>query len=365
MKNFFILFKLNIKDLWKNNRFLFCLILAFMFLSFSFVFFSFSIFSHKVFNNGGFRKRSFDIKISSTQELEEKLDNLIKKDKNIDAIYLYFDNPNLEKASGFKNKIVAVYYGKLDANVIYGKWFTNSQMKNGERVIVAPNYESFYRLNKDMIEYKIGSTYSIDGENFTIIGEFTGFNDVLFLPYNSLTDKSRFTNVDIVVEEVFNEVKTINYGADLAKLFGGQVKKYAEVRSLVFDNILKAIYVIVLSLGIINLSFIYQYLIQLRKNLLGLFKIYGLSKDKCVNYLLCEFLIWLLCCFVVSALLTHIFLYFAKTFGWFTVRMFGIWEYIFFLGLYVLLYYLVMSPIILYSVKSNNELNLVTDRKGD
>ena len=76
-------------------------------------------------------------------------------------------------------------------------------------------------------------------------------------------------------------------------------------------------------------------------------------------------MIWLLCCFVISALLTHISMYFAKTFGWFVVRLFGIWEYIFFLGLYILLYYLVMSPIILYSVKSNNELDLVTDRKGD
>ena len=68
MKKFFILFYLNIKDMWKNHKFIFTVIYLFIFFSFLFMIIALSGLNYSVFNS------DIDVYRSYASEFEIKND---------------------------------------------------------------------------------------------------------------------------------------------------------------------------------------------------------------------------------------------------------------------------------------------------
>lgn len=367
MKNFFILFKLNIKDIWQNNRFIFVLIVSFMFLSFTFIPLAFNAINYALFElDGNYIDNTFSFKLNSVENLENNLKNYINQTDDIQCIFFSFECENLIENN--TSTIFALYQGdfRKDGNISLGNWFSDSQMKNGDKVIVAPYYTFFKRTShgNEVTKYELGSTFNINGEDYIIIGESSITRYVFFIPYNSIENKEILFNLHISIDNKYTLSKTEKFAKNVTKYFDCEIVELAESRNSKIENIFKVLYCLIFSIGIINLIYIYKFLLEQRTSLIGVFKMYGMNKSKCISYLLFEFLLWLLICYFVSFVFINLFLAISINLFNASLYFFELWEHLLFLGLYLFLYFICFFPTIADCVDKNNEIELINNNNG-
>ncbi|MBQ7308524.1 MAG: ABC transporter permease [Clostridia bacterium] len=369
MKNFFILFKLNIKDLWENNRFIFILVLCFMFLSFTFIEVGYNVINYVLFEvDGNYLNDTFTFKLNSRENLQENLDKYLNETEYIPCVFFSFECPNLIEEN--TATIYALYSGNFreDTNISLGNWFSSSQMEKGDKVIVVPYYTFFKRTShgEPVTKYELGTEFDINGETYTVIGESSIIRYIFFVPYNSIQDKDTFVNIHITVRNKYMESKNIKFAENVMNCFDCEVIEAPEPRNMEAERLFKILYTLIFSIGITNLVFVYGYLLDQRKKLIGLFKVYGMNKKKCILYLLFEFMLWLLFCYILSCLVVALFLLIAvKMFFVQSLYIFELWEYLSFLVIYLVLYIIVFLPTIIKCINRNNELDLINNGKGD
>ena len=373
MRNFFTLFKLNIKNLWETNRFILILIVSFMIISFTSIPIAFNSINCLILElDGHFIGHTFSFELLSTDNLENSINKFLNDNKklNIQCLFLSSEFENLlENENNQNSELYSIYTGELITygNVCYGDWFSEEDLKNGENVVVVPNYSFFSKTHsiQQPHKYENGSTMNIKGKDYTVIGQLKATEYVFVVPYNSLENKDDFNKINIVICKRFTETQINKIIEKVEKYFDCRVIEKPDARYLEIESALKFVYSIILSVGIVNLVFIYRYLLYLRKGMFGLFKAYGMNKTKCILYLLFEFLIWLLVCYFVSAIIMNTYLYVAIEYFGERLYYFSVLENLSFLLIYLVIYFVCFFPSITKFIERNNELYLINNIKGE
>ena len=325
MKNFFKLFWLNLKDVWKNNQLLFLIVLGFMFFLFVFINLCSSSINNILYQEH--RNNRFGFRVNLTENMEQKLDKLISENKEIDYVYFSFECPNL--IEGNSATIYALYSGNFNkfSNISIGNWFSSSQMENGENVVVVPNYSHYDKINYGFVQkYEIGTNFDINGTNFVVIGESNINEYVFIIPYNSIQGKYNFMNMHIKLNDTLTKKENIKFVGKLTNSIDCEIFQLAESRVIGAEVIVKIIFTVIFNVQIINLIFTYKYLLDQRAGLIDFFITHKISKEKAVHYLFFEFMLWLFISFFVSTLLVSLFLFVTTKFD--ILHILDWWEYL-------------------------------------
>lgn len=362
MRNFFNLFLLNLKDMWKNHRFVFIVINLFMFFSFSFLLLSYDICSYETANNymDTYIDNTFIYEINSLDNIESKIDDFVKNTKNIRCIFFSFRNNADDTISknfierqdkNFNDEIYVLYYGDLVTSTPYtkGRWFYDSEMKDGSKVVLTPNaslLNKMYTPKVKAVDYKVGSEYSINGEIYKVIGQVNSIEHSFVIPYNSLTDKGVITNIHISIMEKYSEIGNKKFNNKVKKYFDVELNEEAIPRSLKIESYIIIAYLLMFNISIMSLVYIYSYLLSQRKTIIGLFNVYGMNKKTRIRYLLIEYLIWFLVDFILAIIFSNIFIWIEKCIYNKHFRFLSFYEYLIFLGAYLLIYFVCVSPIV-------------------
>ena len=383
MKNFFSLFIINLKDMWHNHKLVFILINLFMLCSYIFFMVSYNsvtyvqsnadmatyVFSTYTFN--------FDYNINIEDKCEG-LDKLIKEEKNINSIFFHYDNaPDkvLHDEHGrpidYKEIIYPVYYGQmLERPVASGRWFTEEEMKTGAKVVIVPNYDLAVKFEQGMFgdpvpHYEIGEKFVINGEEYTIIGETTSVEYVYMIPYNAFTNKNLLSSgVNISIKELYTEEKSEIFINKVNSYLDTTIKRKADVRVPELERIFRLMIYAILNITVINLAFIYSYLLKTRKEMIGLFKLYGLKKNKCALYLFFEYYIWILTNFIFSSIFTNIYFTIVRNNSNTMYKFFGylnLKEYIYIFIAYSVIYFICFFPSIIRFIEKNQDITLINE----
>ena len=382
MKNFFLIFLLNLKDMWRNHKLVFIIINLFIFTSFSFFIISYDSFSYELSNNSINTYISntyvFSFKNGSVTDKTEQIDNIISQNKNIRCVFFSYDNApdkiiydEKGRMIDYQEIIYLSYYGDfMESPQVYeGRWFTEEEYSIGSKLVVVPNYE-YAILTKNRFfqaappEYSIGDTYNINGEEFTIIGKTKSPEYVYMIPYNSLTDKSNVQNrIYISTIEKYNEAQSQKFTDEISAVLNVKIEKSAELRLDYGDRNMRIMYYIIFNLTAVSLAYIYSYLIKSRKQIIGLFRMYGMNKSKCVWYLFFEYYIWVIANYILSCICTFIYItvridaniyHLNKMFRYLYIK-----EYISIFIAYSVIYFICFFPAIMKYVKNYDEINLM------
>ncbi|MBQ7307073.1 MAG: ABC transporter permease [Clostridia bacterium] len=219
---------------------------------------------------------TFKITINDYTDINEKFDNLVNQDKSnikyirtvtfIDYTYYY-----------------SYIYNTSEINVSLGRTFTEEEIKNGEKVVIAQSLP--YDPNA------VGDIKIINGEEYKVIG-LRGVN--YYLPFNSIEDKSFINYIEIELKDRMEE-KDLNI---LIERVNENLPCNILVEPNPENNTLRRFFtmatIIILSIGVINMLYLYKVILDSRLKTLGLFRIYGFTKLKTILYIYFELLIFLL-----------------------------------------------------------------------
>ena len=384
MRNFFLIFLLNLKDMWRNHKFVFILINLFMLSSFIFFMTSYNSITYEQYNmeNNSYIFMTYTFNFDDNINMEDKcngLNKLIKEEKNLRAIFFYYDNaPDkiLRDEHGipidYEEIIYPIYYGQLNEKpVSSGRWFTKEEFETGAKVVIVPNHEFAVKFQQGLLgepvpHYEVGDKFIINGEEYTVIGETTSPEYVYLIPFNSFNEKNLlFDGVNISMKELFSEDENRSFINRVNKNLNATVKREADVRDALGERIFRIIIYAILNITIINLAYIYAYLLRQRKEMIGLFKIYGMKKEKCALYLFFEYYIWIIANFILSIIINIIYVNAvinSRSDSLFkTFRHLRIKEYIFIFIGYSIIYFICFFPSIIRYVEKNQDITLVNE----
>lgn len=229
-----------------------------------------------VTNNKNYNFDSLDILINKFDKLE-KVDFVKPFNDDINYCYEYLCNYN-------------------DTFIYLGRGLTSEEVKNGSNKIVLP-FEMCY-------DYKVGDTYSVNDKEYTIVGISLGNNFIL--PYNSIKNTDEEINILFVTNDKLNKKEKNN----LFKLIDECFEDYQIIKPInvyinySLSNVLEMIlYVLLLFLGIINLVYLYSYILEKRKKQYAILRICGCTRLKGIAIYLCEILLIALISYVFAILL--------------------------------------------------------------
>ena len=288
--NFISLFFINLQKIIKKHKFVYIIFYIFMIASVFFILFSQNVYMNliKTTSTSDF---CFTIKINNYDTVFDDINSLcseFKEIKNVDGMFL-------------KNQ--QVFYAELYIKSGYakanpGKDLTMEMIKNSEKYILYCNLSPDFNKS-DAI--KIGSTIMIENDEFEIIG-YSGYGNIL--PYTALTNKNIVTDLTITMD-INTSQKTINkIKSTISDINSITVKSEPDFKEQKVSKLLSALLIIILSIGIFNMQYIYTYMLSIRTDTISLFRLYGFSKKKALYYLFFEFFV-----FVVTAILLGIVLY--------------------------------------------------------
>ena len=287
--NFISLFIINLKQIIKKHKFVYAIFYIFMIASVFFILFSQNVYMNLVkTTNTDF---SFTVKINNYETLSEDIESLCSEFKDIKYVhgmFLYETKPYYAE--------LYIKSGYAQANP--GKDLTMEMIKNSEKYILYCNLSPDFNKS-DAI--KIGSTIMIENDEFEIIG-FSGYGNIL--PYTALTNRNIVTDLTITMDINTNQ-KTINKIKNtLSDISSITIKSEPDFKEQKVSKFLSALLIVILSIGIFNMQYIYTYMLNIRTDTISLFRLYGFSKKKALYYLFFEFFV-----FVVTAILLGIVLY--------------------------------------------------------
>ena len=384
MRNFLLIFLLNFKDMWRNHKFIFILINLFMLCSFTFFIISYDSINYELYNNSieTYITNTYTFNFDNDINIEdkyEKLDKLIKEEKNIRAIFFYYDNAPEKilydehgRPIDYKEHIYPIYYGQLLENsVSSGRWFSKEEFETGAKVVIVPNYDFAVKFEQGrngepVPHYEIGDKYVINGEEYTVIGETTSAEYVYMIPFNAFNDKNLLSSgVNISVIEKLSESDNKKFISKVNSYLDTSLKRSALIRDSQGERLLRVIYYVILNITVINLAFIYSYLINQRKEMIGLFKLYGLRKDRCALYLFLEYFIWYLFDFILACIISNIYILYTinKNVNFLNkmLRFLSFKEYIYIFIAYSLIYFICFFPSIIRFIEKNQDITLITE----
>ena len=342
-----------LKRIIKNNSFFysfFCLILLFVICA-SLILINFSKTIIEENNKQNENSRTFLVSTDKV-DIERKLELLVND--NISSIYCIIEN---------NNDLILAYYKGIKYNkkaVCYGKWFSDYDLKDGTNKIILPNYP-YFESNQDinLSKYEIGDSYYIDSKEYLVIGIGILTEPFFQIPYNSITDDMKISYVGVIYNSV-NSNEEIEHNKELLEsLFNGKVIQTPEEVSKMnfFEVYLKEIFFIsLISLLILSvLVYLYNYILNTRKNEFIVKRVYDKSILKVVFSLLLELVLLVTVSYFIGLGIYFVFVRIMSK--WNMSNLLYLFDYVNVYLIYLLIISILFVPIILkFKNKSITEL---------
>ncbi|MBQ6288289.1 MAG: hypothetical protein IJK71_03475 [Clostridia bacterium] len=216
--------------------------------------------------------------------------------------------------------ITADLYGSFPGKfgISYGRDFTEIEKSEGAAVILLPNDAYLYDDEtplEDIRKYTIGDTYPLLGRDYLIIG--IGMEDYFQIPYQSLSScPEAVLNMVIVTNNHMNDKDT--FVQSLKQIFGtDQIRVSRSSAALPKGYVVDLIVIIaLLSIGIVNFVFLYQTVLELRKNQLLVFRLCGCSGIRVFLQCIGEVLILYSACFLLAVPVVKLILAWAEIYNY-------------------------------------------------
>lgn len=240
--------------------------------------------------------RTYTVMLSDTDNIEEGLAEVLIKCGDIQHIYTVF--PEHDKA------VCGEYYGKSNKKVYTdaGRYLSDSDISSGVKNIVVP---------PDILyDYSVGDTYSLNGTDYNIIG--SSVDDSFHIPFNSIDNKSTIigvcvtTNTELTASEFKQLSKTLTGifpNSSICPPEGEYSSQIDYFKTVMFMIIL------LMCLGIFNLSYLYVYILEQRKRQYAVFQICGCTKIRGALIYLAEIIIFSTAAYIFSALVFKLLLF--------------------------------------------------------
>lgn len=240
--------------------------------------------------------RTYTVMLSDTDNIEEGLAEVLDKCDGIQRIYTLF--------SEYDKVVCGEYYGKSNKKVYTnaGRYLSDSDISNGVKNIVVP---------PDILyDYSVGDTYFLNGTDYNIIG--SSVDDSFHIPFNSIDSKSTIIGVCVTTNAELTASEFEQLSETLTGIFPNSSVYLPEGEySSQMDYFKTVMFMIILlmCLGIFNLSYLYVYILEQRKRQYAVFQICGCTKIRGALIYLAEIIIFSTAAYIFSALVFKLLLF--------------------------------------------------------
>ena len=279
--NFISLFFINLQQIIKKHKLVYCTIIMFMFFAMFFTLFVQNAFTI-ILKNMGNVSEDYIMKVSIKYDDIDTLSSIIKN-YDIQNAYCTFDyNNNIVK--------VLIIPDKTE-NILLGENITPGDIKSKQNVIIVPHKTS---------DINIGDSYEFMGTTYIIKGTSNNY----IVPYY-IVDHNLINEVTIIVNPLMSE-KNINNLKDELKRNNITITQNIYPEKHRVSEIISLFTTILVSVGIINILYLYNYGLQQRTDNFALYTSWGLSRKKLKSYLLFEFMIYLVAMVIAGSFVYYI-----------------------------------------------------------
>ncbi len=225
--------------------------------------------------------RTYSINIENSENLDEQMKKLYDKySDQLERYYAVMENGN--------DKIYCEYTRPSDDIIKNGRNFSESDFKNGKKQILYPDYD----FTSDKKKHKIGEQYNLSGEQYKGIG--TIYNtDMMMIPYSSLENKSQISEVDMVFNTDLTGVYQDVFVEDVQKIFNiDSVNMPSAYSTSTYQSTINyvATFGVIIVIAVINIIYLYSYIMNKRKKETAVFRLCGCSLGKTALIYLTEIL---------------------------------------------------------------------------
>lgn len=294
--------------------------------------------------------RTYTVMLSDSKDIEENLSDVLKQYDNIQHIYtVSYEGEYI---------VYGEYYGKSEKEftVSLGDDLSESDMTNGNKNMLIPNKTLTYE-DTSLSNLKIGDTYNLNGVAYKIIG--SALDGCFHIPFHSMEEESKnqIMGVCITTNKELSPSDSEQFIYMLSAIFEDAVitPPQAEYGSE-FNTFKIFVFVVILllCLGIFNLSYLYIFVLEQRKKQYAVFQICGCTKLRGALIYLAEILLLSVMAYSVSLLLFRfVVLPFVIAMDSMTFLAMSVQSYILLFIFYVLIILLVFLPcIVRYTSKS-------------
>ena len=247
-----------------------------------------------------------------------------------------------------------------------GRYFTEEEYKNGERVAVSWDYKH-WNILASPVSNRLAvdeNTLRIQGKDYEVIAYGTIDNDRPTIPITSLDDTTPFTGKMIfhfrkpVRQEQYDTVEK-----KARQIFGD--KAVMEPASLPDDdaiylyNTIIIVTIFITLVSAINFAILYRYILSSRKQSLMVYRICGMSFGRVVLLYLGECVALTVPSYLLGVLLfENLILKKVSEYYEYMNDSYGIYIYFALFAIYFLLSVLILTVMIIHALKTDAELNI-------
>ncbi|MDD6489693.1 MAG: hypothetical protein PUG48_07760 [Clostridia bacterium] len=285
--------------------------------------------------------RTYTVQLSGSENIDENISEVLRSNDNIQRIYTVTVDGDFIFCGDYYGKSVKKF------NVTLGTYLSDDDIVKGEKKIVIP-----LSMSKD---FSIGDMYLFNNEKYEITG--VSIDDNFYIPYNSLNDKSLISGVCVVLNDELSSSQSDEFMNRLSGIFKNSVimppsEEYGdEMNSF---RLVMVIIILLLSLGIFNLSYLYSFILEKRKKQYSVLQICGCTKLRGILIYAGEVIIVSVASYILSALLFKFALLpLIMNIDSLTVEAMGISSYLFLFVCYIIIMMCIFLPcVIKYSSKT-------------
>lgn len=231
---------------------------------------------------------------------------LSKADESIPRV---LDTIYEQHKKDFKQAILYSDSSSIKLNYVYppnearftqiGSYFSKEAFESGKMQVIVNNLQ-----DKD---YKIGDIFTINNAEYTIVG-LASNNDYNEIPFKAFTTYSEINRIVFVTDEIPNKTQSEAMTQYLYSEFNNvQVKPPVEANYFLSSENLVSylVSILIFLLAIVNISYIYKYILQSRKKYFVVIRICGCSERYAMILYLSEVIILSTAQFALSCFITH------------------------------------------------------------
>lgn len=178
-----------------------------------------------------------------------------------------------------------------------GQNISESDFNAGKKVMLFADYSG----SEGKTKHIIGEQYSINGEKYEIIG--TTYRDVLMIPYSSLENKENLKEVYVVLNKDFDNVHRDIFLRRIEEIFNIDDVHMPDAYSMaIYDSSINyvASFGIVIIIAIINIVYLYSYIMRKRRKETAVFRLCGCSLGKTASMCLTEILLFSVVSYILA-----------------------------------------------------------------
>ncbi len=193
-----------------------------------------------------------------------------------------------------------------DIKIQYGRYFTEKELIDSKNVVIMPN--DLYRYNSDtgfenIRKYTIGDSYFVNEIEYEIIG--IGTENYYMIPYSTIDESNSIDYIAVATKEIMRKKEKEIFCSALSKAFEVKEIELPREKQKFFESAyLKDLFLVIslLGVGILNLSFLYCYILEIRKKQIKIFRLCGCSYMRIILQSVGEILILITGAYVVAVL---------------------------------------------------------------